>query len=125
MNAMNPKALALIILLFHSAIINAQQDKISHEERNEILDWLSEYNVPAVGIGLISNGKLVDSKVFGELRRGIPAEDNSVFTIASVTKAVTTIVVLKLVESGHWDLDEPLCNYWLILMSQMMQRINH
>lgn len=113
MNTINLKALALIILLFNSAIINAQQDKISNEERNEIFDWLSKYNVPAVGIGLINNGKLVDSKVFGELRKGIPAEDNSVFTIASVTKVVTTIVVLKLVETGHWDLDEPLCNYWV------------
>ena len=113
MNTMKIKALALIILLFHSAIINAQRDKINHEERNDILGWLSEYNVPAVGIGLINNGKLVDNKVFGELRKGIPAEDNSVFTIASVTKVVTTIVVLKLVETGHWDLDEPLCNYWV------------
>ena len=113
MNTFKIKALALIILLFHSTIINAQRDKISHEERNDILDWLSEYNVPAVGIGLINNGKLVDNKVFGELRKGIPAEDNSVFTIASVTKVVTTIVVLKLVETGHWDLDEPLFHYWI------------
>lgn len=113
MNTIKIKGLALIILLSHSAIINAQRDKISNEERSDILDWLSEYNVPAVGIGLIHNGKLVDNKVFGELRKGTPAEDNSIFTIASVTKAVTTIVVLKLVETGHWDLDEPLCNYWV------------
>jgi hypothetical protein len=65
MNTATIKALALIILLFHSAIINAQRDKISHEERNDILGWLSEYNVPAVGIGLINNGKLVDNRVFG------------------------------------------------------------
>ena len=98
----------MFILFSLSAITNAQRDIDNGEVQNEVLEWLSEYHVPAVGFGLINSGKLVEIKIFGELRGGIPAEDNSIFTIASVTKTVATIVVLRLVESGQWNLDEPL-----------------
>ena len=84
---MKPKeivSLGLIILSLHSVDIIAHQNSILHEKGNDILEWLPEYNVPAVGIGLINDGKLFDHEVFGELRKGIPAVDNSIFTIASV-----------------------------------------
>jgi len=113
---MKPKGLAflgLILLFIHSINSTAQQRSILYENKNDILEWLSEADVPAAGIGLINDGKLSDQAVFGELRKGKPAVDNTIFTIASVTKTLTTIVVLKLVETGQWNLDEPLCNYWI------------
>ncbi len=83
------------------------------ESQNEIEDWLTEYNVPTVGIGLIKNGKLSEYKVFGEIREGTPAKNNTVFSIASVTKTITTAVILKLIEEGILGLDEPLYKYWI------------
>jgi len=94
--------------------IEAQQNEkytICHQK--EILSWLTEYNVPAVGIGIIKDGKLSECKVFGELRKGITANDNAIFTIASLTKTIVAMVTLKLVETKQWDLDEPLANYWV------------
>jgi len=82
-------------------------------------DWLKETNVPAVGIGIIENGKLTYTKVFGELRKGgptrqsSPAPPNTIFQVASLTKPVVEILTLKLVTSGKWNLDEPLANYWV------------
>jgi CubicO group peptidase (beta-lactamase class C family) len=75
--------------------------------------WLAENNVPAVGIGLIENGKIKYVKVFGELKKGVPAPDNAIFNVASITKPVVAMLTLKLVETGQWDLDEPLANYWV------------
>ncbi len=110
------KQLSLVtIILISSAIsINAQQkERNLHESKTEILGWLAEYNVPAVGIGLIKDGKLSDFKVFGENRKNVSATNNTIFAIASVTKTITTAVTLKLVESGAWKLDEPLNKYWI------------
>ncbi len=100
-------------MFFHSININAQRDDTIHERQIDILEWLSESNVPAVGIGQIHDGVLIAHEVLGELSNGIPAVEGSIFTIASVTKTITTVVVLKLVETSQWDLDEPLCNYWI------------
>lgn len=75
--------------------------------------WQSEYNVPAVGIGIIEEGEIKHIKVFGELASGVPAPDNTIFCVASITKPVVTMLTLKLVESGQWNLDEPLANYWI------------
>jgi CubicO group peptidase (beta-lactamase class C family) len=102
---------AVIILTFN---IKAQQNNTNLlDYQAEILNWLDEYNVPAVGIGIIKEGKVDEYKVFGELRRGVPAVDNTIFTIASLTKPLVSMITLKLIESGQWDLDEPLCKYWI------------
>lgn len=82
---------------------------------NEVPNWLEENNVPAVGIGLIENGEIKSIKVVGELKDGIPAPKNTIFNIASVTKTIGTMLALKLIESGEWDLDDPLYNYWIDL----------
>ncbi|OMQ12797.1 serine hydrolase [[Flexibacter] sp. ATCC 35103] len=78
----------------------------------EIEKWLKQNNVPALGIGIINNGKLQQIKVFGELKKGVPAPYNTIWNVASLTKPVTAIVALKLVSSGKWNLDEPLYKYW-------------
>jgi CubicO group peptidase (beta-lactamase class C family) len=62
---------------------------------------------------LIENGEVKYVKVFGELEKGIPAPNTTIFNVASVTKTVVTMLTLKLVDAGQWDLDEPLSNYWV------------
>lgn len=110
------KGVSLTVLLVVISIISidAQQDeKNRFDHRDEILSWLAEYHVPAVGIGLIKDGKLAECKVYGELQKGIPAIDSAIFSIASVTKTIVAMLTLKLVEAGQWDLDEPLYKYWI------------
>ena len=85
----------------------------SPDSEEKIIDWMAEYNVPAVGIGIIKDGKLSECEVFGELRKSIPANDNAIFSIASVTKTIVAMLTLKLVENGQLDLDEPLYKYWI------------
>ena len=81
--------------------------------------WLKENNVPAAGIGIIEDGKLKYTKVFGQLRNGgptqpsSPAPPNTIFQVASLTKPVVEILTLQLVASGKWNLDEPLARYWV------------
>jgi CubicO group peptidase (beta-lactamase class C family) len=75
--------------------------------------WMAENKVPCVGVGIIENGEIKYVKVFGELKKGVPAPDNTIFNIASMTKPVVAMLTLKLVEAGQWDLDEPLFHYWV------------
>lgn len=75
--------------------------------------WLKENNIPTLGLGIISDGKLKQIKTFGKLKRDVPAPYNTIWNVASLTKPVTAMVALKLVSQGKWDLDEPLDHYWI------------
>jgi CubicO group peptidase (beta-lactamase class C family) len=79
----------------------------------KILQWQQELHIPNVGVGLIENGVIVKSQVYGNDHQGKPASSNMLFEVASVTKVVFTTLVLKLVQEGKWNLDEPLYNYYV------------
>ena len=87
--------------------------KVNLNFENNVHGWMEEFNVPAVSVGIIEEGKIKYVKAFGEIQKGLPAQDNSVFNIASMTKPVVAMLTLKLVEEGKWKLDEPLFNYWV------------
>lgn len=82
------------------------------EDVESVEAWLKLNNVPALAVGLIDHGQLQQVKVYGELDKGRAAAVNSIFNVASLTKTVTTMITLKLVTEGKWNLDEPLYAYW-------------
>jgi CubicO group peptidase (beta-lactamase class C family) len=103
-----------LLLIFVGNSLQAQNNSIINLDiENKVNNWLSEYHVPAVGLGIIENSEIKYAKVFGELEKDVIAPDNTIFNIASMTKPVVTMLVLKLVEAGQWNLDEPLFHYWV------------
>lgn len=74
---------------------------------------LTDNNIPTLGLGIIENGKLTEIKVYGKLNDKTSASYNSLFNVASLTKPVTAITVLRLVSLGKWNLDEPLDKYFI------------
>jgi CubicO group peptidase (beta-lactamase class C family) len=93
---------------------NAQVNKNADNfDSDEIQKLLSENKIPALGIGIIRDGKLTQVKVFGELQKGRIAPLDTIFNVASLTKPVVALLTLKLVSLGKWNLDEPLDKYWI------------
>jgi hypothetical protein len=74
---------------------------------------LKEYKIPSVSIGYINNGKLQQIRAFDEQKPNVPIGYNSIYKVASLTKPITALVVLKLIQAGKWKLDEPLANYYV------------
>ncbi|OBW40249.1 Esterase EstB [Chryseobacterium sp. MOF25P] len=74
---------------------------------------LKNNNIPTLGLGIIENGKLTEIKVYGKLNDKTSASYNSLFNVASLTKPVTAITVLRLVGLRKWNLDEPLDKYFI------------
>jgi CubicO group peptidase (beta-lactamase class C family) len=101
----------LFIFLTFSAAF-AQGDSSIFDKNSQIEKWMKEKKVPALGLGIIENGKLKQIRVFGEIAKGQSAPYNTIFNVASLTKPVTAIVALKLVSLGKWNLDEPVYKYW-------------
>lgn len=88
--------------------------KPSNDQKNtdDIEQLLKDNQIPTLGLGVIENGKLTQIRVYGMLDGKTNAAFNSLFNVASLTKPITAIAVLKLVSEGKWNLDEPLYNYW-------------
>ena len=64
-----------------------------------------QFEVPGVAIGIVQDGKVVMSRGFGvrELGKPAPVDGDTRFMIASNTKALTTLMLAKLVDAGKLD----------------------
>lgn len=60
------------------------------------------YQLPGLAVGVIEDGKIVHIRTAGELRagQGEPVNADTLFKIASTTKAMTTAVLARLVDQG-------------------------
>lgn len=74
---------------------------------------LKDNNIPTLGLGIIEYGKLTKINVYGTQNDKTSASINSLFNVASLTKPVTAMTVLRLISLGKWNLDEPLDKYWI------------
>ena len=120
-NAQLPRAISkTVYALLISSTVFAQEphppDTIDRQllfkDRPETEKWLAQNHIPALGIGYIKDGKIRETVVYGKDEKGRPNPKNLIFNVASLTKPVTAIVTLKLVNAGKWSLDEPIYPYW-------------
>ncbi|MEK4512243.1 class A beta-lactamase-related serine hydrolase [Paenibacillus anaericanus] len=70
------------------------------------------YNVSGLSIALIGNGQISTAEGFGVLESGTNnrVSNHSIFHACSISKFITSMLVLKLIELGMLDLDEDINN---------------
>lgn len=83
------------------------------EDDNQVEMWLEKLKIPSLSIGYIHHGELQQIRAFGEQKPDKPITLNSIYKVASLTKPITAILTLKLVDAGKWNLDEPLARYYI------------
>jgi len=97
-----------------SDILSYNHGEPKDSKMTDAIQQLLENNqIPTLGLGIIEEGKITQIKVYGTLDGKITAPYNSLFNVASLTKPVTAMTVLRLVSLGKWNLDEPLDKYWI------------
>mgnify|MGYP005984610343 CR=1 FL=1 len=90
---------------------------VSSQRLNRIdamINRAMEENVIPGAVAIITrNGKIVYQKAFGQsdVQANKAFETNSIFRIASQSKAITTTAVMMLWEEGHFFLDDPISKY--------------
>lgn len=69
---------------------------------------MAHYRVPGVGIAVINDGKLEWARGYGTLEAGgaAPVNAETVFQAASISKPVSALALLRLVEAGKLQLDQ-------------------
>ncbi len=74
--------------------------------------YLTDNNIPVLGLGIITNGQLEEIKVVSNHNRKEKTSINTIFNVASLTKPLTAYLALILVSQDKLDLDEPIYKYW-------------
>src|SRR5439155_18079026 len=71
---------------------------------------MKELGVPGVAIGIIQNGKVIFADGFGVRELGKPEKPdaNTLFMVASNTKAMTTLMLAKLVDAKKFGWETPV-----------------
>ena len=85
--------------------------ELNYDELAKSVEEMRRYaDIPGVAISLFSKDEIMYAKGFGQKRKGSndKVTVDSRFMIASNTKALTTLLIAKLVDEGKFDWDTPV-----------------
>lgn len=111
------------ILACQNLIANESDLEIAQEPKNvkdliESLDAhveqaLEMFNVPGAAIGIVIDNKVILGKGYGyrHLAQHLPVTENTLFPIASCTKAFTAFILGQLVDEGKIAWDDPVIKH--------------
>lgn len=74
---------------------------------------MARHGIPGLSLALVVDSKLVWSAGMGiaDVENDVPAKPETVYRLASLSKPITAVAVLQLVERGKLDLDAPVQRY--------------
>jgi CubicO group peptidase (beta-lactamase class C family) len=89
-----------------------QSERDAHVEQS-LIQAMNEYNVPGVSIAIIHQHSVIWSRAYGVLQAGqtAPTNTDTLFQACSISKAVTAVAILRLVQDGSLDLDTDVNRY--------------
>lgn len=76
-------------------------------------DLLRKYDIPGAAISIVENGQLKWIGTFGyaDLEEELETQKGTLYQVASISKSVTAVAIMKLSEEGILNLDDPVEKY--------------
>ena len=105
------RSILFFLLLFVSTILSAQQlDEIDKFISKQIIDQ----KITGLSIGIIVNGKIIMAKGYGvaNVEHKIPASQNTVYKIGSLSKQLVATGIMTLIQSGKIKLTDTVTKYY-------------
>jgi methyl acetate hydrolase len=95
------------------ALLGQNSSKSGNQMDQVLRDAVNEKKVPAVVAMVSVADKVIYQGEFGkrDATKNIPVTLDSIFRIASMTKPITSVAVMQLVENGRVKLDAPASSY--------------
>jgi hypothetical protein len=75
--------------------------------------YIDEGKIAGIGTLVIHHGEVIHSECYGmlDLEAGKPVQPDSIFRIYSLTKPITSVALMMLIEEGHLALEDPISAY--------------
>ena len=105
------KIIVLLLLLTGAMSLSANPNAQSIEDL--VKKAMQTFQVPGVAIGIIKHGKIIHQQGYGiaNLDTGSPVDENTIFKIASNSKAFTAAALAILVDQGKLNWDDKVIQY--------------
>lgn len=88
---------------------------MAHESKIDaiVTQSLEEFHVPGAAVAVVVGDKIIHCQGYGmrDLENALPVTENTIFPIASNTKAFTSFLISQLVEEGKLAWDDPVIKY--------------
>jgi len=106
-------ALLLATLLVPSIATARPADPRIERTDAAMRSFMSAFRVPGAQLAVVKDGRVVFSRAYGlvNVALGVPATTQSVFTLASITKAFTGLAAMQAAQAGRLDLSAPVSRY--------------
>ncbi|HTF68982.1 MAG TPA: serine hydrolase domain-containing protein [Edaphobacter sp.] len=81
--------------------------------RTSIRAKMQQRNVPSIAVAVAQGGNVLWEQGFGwaDREKRIPADANTMYSLASISKPLTATALMTLVAAGKIDLDKPINDY--------------
>ena len=102
---------AFLLFISSNLTVNAQ---ISSAEIDKLVErTLKEFDVPGISVGIVKDGKLIHAKGYGvkTIHTNEKVDENTLFCIASNSKAFTAAAIGMLVDEGKLKWDDKVTQY--------------
>jgi CubicO group peptidase (beta-lactamase class C family) len=105
------------LLAFLCAALPATAGGLSQETTAQlekvIAGEVARQKIPGMAAAVVVDRRVAWSKGFGlaDVENSVPVQSNTVFRLASLSKPITAVAILQLVEKGQLDLDAPIQKY--------------
>lgn len=96
-----------------TSTFHIDQSETSEKQNPKVLELMNEFKVKGAGIGYIENGQLTRTEYYGDQAPNQAVTASTMFNVASVTKAITAELFLRLAAKGEVDLDESISAYYV------------
>jgi CubicO group peptidase (beta-lactamase class C family) len=99
----------IVVLSASSLAAQDQFEGVRASIRKQIVDQ----SVPSVAVAVAQHGKIIWEEGFGWANREerIPATENTMYSLASISKPITATGLMTLVQAGEINLDKPINDY--------------
>lgn len=114
-----PIVLALAVAApLHAGILPAPTQAQPRDARAEATDklvraYIQAFRVPGAQVAVVKNGRIVFARSYGHanVELGVPATNDTIFTLASISKSFTGLAAMQAVQAGTLDLAAPISRY--------------
>lgn len=106
------KLLSICLLLMFVAVTNSQPLTTAQTDRI-VEQAMKAFDVPGIAVAVVKDGKVIHSKGYGvrSVNTGQKVDENTLFAIASNTKAFTAAALGILVDDGKLKWDDKVTDY--------------
>ncbi|WP_078410996.1 serine hydrolase domain-containing protein [Priestia abyssalis] len=109
------KKVILCLLLITITIISLAIDVESNDQTNLMQEYMDEaikeYQIPGASLAVIKDGEIIFQENWGIQSDGTPVTADTLFTLGSVSKPLTSLAILRLVDQGKIELDHAIDTY--------------